>query len=136
MKNIITASIVFSFKGERLTPSVTIDLNKYMRPGGYMPALYPLIANENNIDLYSYEYEMMQTEPVKISHAEGLVADHVNNGELDIEGFERAWHDQQIRNHIQIIVDKHAIEDALQQYPVLENVFLDIYRAGQKYHKN
>ena len=55
MKNTITASIHFSFKGKNHTPSITIELDQYLVGGGTLPDLCMLTANENNHDLYSYE---------------------------------------------------------------------------------
>lgn len=52
MKNIVTASIHFSFKGERHTPSITIELDRYIKATGNLPDLCQMIARENNFDMY------------------------------------------------------------------------------------
>lgn len=106
-----------------------------MQSTSCMPALYPLIASENNIDLYSYEYEIMQAETVIISHADGLVANYVENGILDIEAFELAWKEQQIHTTIRHIVEQHKLAHVLQQYPEIETTLIEIYKSGAKHNK-
>ena len=134
MKNIITASVVFYFKGEKFTPSLTLELDTHMQAGGSVPDLYPLIANENNIDLYSYEYEMMQAEPVRITHAEGMVAEHITDGVLNSETFEIAWHEQQRYTTIRHIMEKNGLNHILEQYPDMEQTLVEIYKAGEERH--
>lgn len=135
MKNIITASVEFYFKGEKFTPSVSIDLDEYMQAGACVPDLYPLIAAANNIDLYSYEYEMMQAEPVEIRRSEGLVADYVTDGALDIGAFETAWRERKTVTTIRHIIAQHGLTQVLKQHPAIEQALLDVYKAGQENHQ-
>ena len=51
------------------------------------------IAKASNHELYSYEYEMMQAEDIVFSDAEGLVAEFIMDGILDIQSFEQALKD-------------------------------------------
>jgi len=132
MKNIVTASVEFYFKGVKFSPSLTIELDPYMQSSGRIPVLYPLIATENNIDHYSYEYEMMQAENIKFSQAEGLVADYVVNGVLDIEAFELAWNEHKILTTIQQIVERHGLTHVVQQYPDLEKTLIEAYKLGER----
>ncbi len=76
MSNQVTASILFCFKGTSYSPSLDLDLDRYMHTSGHIPNLYPLIARANNFDLYSYEYEMMQAEPIKFSNPQGMPGNH------------------------------------------------------------
>lgn len=132
MKNIVTASVEFYFKGVKFSPSLTIELDPYMQSSGRIPVLYPFIATENNIDHYSYEYEMMQAENIKFNQAEGLVADYVVNGVLDIEAFELAWNEQQILTTIQQIVERHGLTYAVQQHPDFEKTLIEAYKSGER----
>ena len=132
MKNIITASIEFYFKGEKYSPTLTLELDDYMQASGSMPDLYPLIAAGNNIDLYSYEYEIMQAEPIRVADAQGLVANFVANGALDTTAFELAWQEQLIRTTIRQIVTQHGHSHILEQYPEFEQTLIEIYRIAER----
>lgn len=136
MKNIITASIEFSFKGERFSPSITIELDEYLQSGKSLPNLYALIATANNIDHYSYEYEMMQAEPINIIQAEGMVADFVDNGSLNLDAFVTAWKQQKIIEDLQRIVEKNMGISELHLHPELKQTLLEIYRLAESRSTN
>ncbi len=132
MNNKITASILFSFKGQTHTPSIELDLDRQMLAGGRLPDLYPLIARANGYDMYSYEYEMMQAEEIQFSQAEGLVADFITDGRLDIEAFENAWNRQHILNKLQTIASRHLGIDDLEKHPDMQTALLEAYKMGAR----
>ncbi len=131
MSNRITASILFCFKGKTHSPSLDLDLDRYMHASGQIPDLYPLIARANNFDLYSYEYEMMQAEPIKFSEPEGMVTEHVRENELDFEAFEAAWHENKIIKQLQEISAGSMSINDLEQHPELMKALLQAYRLGK-----
>ncbi len=131
MNNRISASIIFCFKGESHSPSLDLDLDQYMHTSGKIPNLYPLIARANNFDLYSYEYEIMQAEPIKFSNPQGMVAEHVEENNLDIQAFESAWHEQQILRQLQEITANSMAVNNLEQHPELMEALLQAYRLGK-----
>jgi len=132
MKNIITASVHFSFKGENHSPSITIELDKYLVAGGNFPDLYPLIAKENNHDLYSYEYEMMQAEEIKFSDAQGLVADFITDGVLNLQAFQAAYSENLILNQLHDVAKEHMQIEDLEQQPELAQALLSAYHLGKQ----
>ncbi len=131
MKNIVTATIEFYFKGEKLSPSITIDLNEHLQISGSFPNLHALISSYNKIDHYSYEYEMMQSEIIKYSGAYGLVANYIVNGELDIENFVSAWQQKKIVNKLATIAEKYMAIKDLEQHPDLNNALMEAYNLGK-----
>jgi len=132
MKNTVTASIHFYFKGKEYTPRIVLDVDSHMQSKACLPNLFPLIAKENDIDLYSYEYEMMQAEEISFTDASGLISDFINNGQLDISGFEAAWHDQHILNCLEEISQRHMGVTSLQEQPDLERALREAYELGMK----
>jgi len=132
MKNIVTASIHFSFKGERHSPAITIELDKYLLSTGKIPNLYPLIAKENNFDMYSYEYEMMQAEPIMFSDAQGLIENHIVDGQLNSDAFEAAWHEHRALEKLLQIAEQHMGVNDFSQHPELKAALLEAYNSGKK----
>jgi len=132
MKSIVTVSIHFSFKGEKHSPSLTMELDDFILSKDDLTHFYPALAKANNFDLYSYEYEMMQAEPLVFTEAEGLVADHIENGSLDFETFKAALHNQNALHQLQGIAEAKLQIDDLQKHPALMEALLEAYRAGQK----
>lgn len=132
MSNHITASVEFYYKGEKITAAIELELDQHMQAGGQLPDLYPLLAQTLNLDMYSYEYEMMQAEEILFNDAKGLVAEHVNNGLFDSEAFASAWSESFIMKQLQQIAKKNLSIEDLQQQPALQNALLEAYNLGKK----
>ncbi len=132
MNNHITASIEFYFKGKNISSSVSLNLDQHMQSSGKLPALYQLLAREINLDLYSYEYEMMQAETIIFSQSKGLVTEYINDGLLDIEAFETAWVKNNMLKKLENIAQKNLSIDDLAQHPDLKNALLKAYQLGEQ----
>ncbi len=132
MGNCVTASVEFYFKGEKLSASIRLDLDCHMQTTGKSPDLYPLLTKAINLNLYSYEYEMMQAETIIFSHAKGLVAEHTNNGILEIEAFKTAWTENQLFKKLQVIARQYLPIDDIHQQPELKNALLEAYQLGKQ----
>jgi hypothetical protein len=133
MANKITANITFYFKGETFTPSLELDLDVLMQRYNGLPPLHETLAAENNIDSYSYQYEMLLGEDVQFSQAEGDAATFLNDGEFDQAAYEHFWFQKNIVNHLQkIIHTKLEIED-IEQHPKLIQAMLAAFQYGRDY---
>ena len=132
MNNHITASVEFYFKGQKFSASIELDLDQYMQTTGQLPALYPLLARSIKLDLYSYEYEMMQAETIMFSQATGLATEHINEGIFDFESFRAAWTEAQTLEKLQEIVQRNLSIDDIQQQPELKKTLLEAYQLGKE----
>lgn len=132
MKNIVTISVEFSFKGKTLSPSLTMDLDVLLQQTGHLPSFYQLLASENGFDLYSYEYEMMQAEPLQFSNAQGRVSDFITTGELDIPAFETAWHEDQIQAELLSIAQKNLGIADFSKNPELKQALFESFQLGHR----
>lgn len=131
MSNLVKASVIFCYKGETLSPSITIELDEYLQASSTLPDLYPVIAKANNHDLYSYEFEMMQAQSIVFSEASGMVAEFITDGRLDIDAFVKAWTDQQCMDALaKVAVDVLSIDD-LEKNPELKQALLEAYNLGK-----
>lgn len=133
MKNSFVASVEFYFKGEPYTPSVRLDLDQLMETTGGLPSLYTLIARENGIDLYSYQYEVMETEEIRFREVEGFVAEFIHNGELDTQGFVDKWHEVKLQEDLAAIAQRCMDVEELAQHPQLQRALQEAYELGQRH---
>lgn len=131
MKNIVTATIEFSFKGETFSPSLTIELDQQLKGDFSLDNLYTLIAIENNIGLYSYEYEMMQSEEITFQHVEGFVGKYISEGTLDMQAFQIAWHENLTLLKLLGIAEQHMNITEFEQHTELKQALLAAYQLGQ-----
>jgi DNA-binding transcriptional regulator YhcF (GntR family) len=115
MSNHITASVEFYYKGEKLTATIELDLDQHMQAAGQLPNLYPILAKALNLDLYSYEYEMMQSEDIVFNNAKGLAVEHLSEGLFDFESFDAAWTENTLLEKLQEIAQRHLSIDDLHQ---------------------
>lgn len=132
MKNSIVISAEFFFKGQKLSPSVEIDLDEHVRAKRSIESLYPILAKSNDIDLYSYEYEMLQAEDLAFSEARGLAASFLNEGIFDIDAFELALHDEKVITAVSEIARTILSVDDLDSQPVLKTALIEAYKLGQR----
>lgn len=129
MNNHLTASVKFYFKGQIFSASIELDLDQHM---DRIHDLYPLLAKSINLDLYSYEYEMMQAEIITYSSPHPLVDEHIVEGVLDFVAFEASWHESRQLEICQKIADKYLSINCLQKHPEVNNALLEAYRLGAK----
>lgn len=132
MNNHVTASVEFYFKSIKYSASIELDLDQHMKSAGKVPELFPMLARAIELDFYSYEYEMMQAEPIVFSKAEGIVADHITDGALDIPAFEEAWTEAYILEKLDEIALQYLDLDEISQHPKLKKALLEAYQLGYK----
>ena len=132
MENRITANMVFYFKGEKLELSTTIVLDTHMEQGRSLHPLYNLLAHSNNIDVYSYEYEIMQQEEVFFTQAEGLAKEFLDNGIFNFEGFAQKWSEEKIMRELKFIVKHNMDIDDIDTVPGLKQTLLNAYYLSRK----
>ena len=131
MKNRITISIPFSFKGENFHPSCTLDLDKQMQTFGSIPCLFTFVANECGISVYSYEHDVMMMGEMVFDNAEGFAVDFIHGNQFDSEGFMDRWIKQRLNEQLQKISQQRMNIDDLEAHPELKASLLDAYEAGK-----
>lgn len=131
MKNQIVASVEFYFKGERHAPSLKLDLDELMRREGGLHNLHHTIAVANNIDTYSYEYEMMMADNIHFEQPEGMAVEFLHGGQFDIEGFTAKWRERQILEAVRPIAERCVGVSDLDSKPKLKAALIEAYRAGK-----
>jgi len=132
MNNTITASISFDFKGQSYNPSATLDLDQLMEQHGSLPELYSLLATVNQIDSYSYEYEMMVSETVQFSNAQGWVTQFCKETHFDQLAFEQHWHEKQAFNLLAPAIKEQLGIDDIEQHPAIKSVLVSAYQLGKQ----
>ncbi len=131
MKNTVIVSVEFSFKGQHLQPTLTIDLDPSLQQNGSLPDFYLQLANNNDIGLYSYEYEMLQAESLHFEAVEGFVADYIHDGALDIGAFVARWETEQLVEKLQQVAERHMGVSDLDANEPLKAALIAAYRLGE-----
>jgi hypothetical protein len=136
MSNRITLHVEFYFKGEAISPKVTLDLDSVMSTYGQLPNLHDMLAKSSDIDSYSYEYEMLIAEPVIFSDPSGSAINYFNEGQFDVSQFEQDWkQNQRLKQLAPLLKECLNIED-IEQHPSLKKVLIAACELGQSNQLN
>ncbi len=129
MKNSLTYTIPFSFRGEIFKPTCIIDLDQQVKLGA-LPCLYRHLANENQIDVYSHEYDVMMMGEIVFESAEGVAKDFISENRFDFEGFSRAWENNKHDDAFQAIVAEHMSIEGIGAIDGLKESLHAAYQLG------
>jgi hypothetical protein len=132
MKNSIEAHIEFSFKGETYSLTANIDLDQLMERNHSFPSFHAILARENNIDTYSYLYEVMLETEIRFDHAQGFAADFLNDGHFNQESFIAAWQEDGALALLQPIAKRELGIEDLEQHQGLKNALVQAYNLGKR----
>lgn len=130
MKNTITVSVQFDFKGESYKPTATIDLDQLMAQYGELPDFHQWLGTVSGIDPYSYQFEVLESCELEFSEPGGIAAAFLQDGRFDARGFQRQWHEQRQLRHLQEIARRHLKVEDLEQQPQLKAALLEAYQLG------
>ena len=134
MPNTITVTIPFSFKGIEHKPSLVVDLDGYVLNHENFDMVYHLVATENNIDRYSYEFEVMESIPCTFSNPTGDAVNFLNENTFDLVGFKKRIEEKKILSVIQEIAHNvlniDNIEDDANE--AIKRALFQAYQVGTK----
>jgi len=83
--NVVTACVEFDYQGQHYELKNAVDIDHVIYHDDFFNSIYLSIARANNIDMYSYQLEVMLDQTIVFSNEKGCVAGCVNNGEIDLE---------------------------------------------------
>jgi hypothetical protein len=130
MKSYITVQITFSYQGATYNPLVNIELDRFLEKSEEIPKFHQIVAKENNIDSYSYEYEVMQMGQIKYLEATGLAKEFCSEDDFDIAGFTLRWKQLNIERKLATIAFEHMNVVDLDSREPLKQALLQAYQLG------
>lgn len=133
MNNSIEISAQFDFKGETFRPTATLDLDRLMQQRGDEEVdFHHLLAMENGIDFYSYQYDVLESTMLEFANPTGFAGECLADGIFDFAAFRLRWQEQRELEVLQEIASRHMGVDDLQVQPSLQAALLEAYRLGRK----
>ena len=132
MNNNIIATIPFDFKGEHYTPSAKIDLDDFVENDKELSNIFSSIAAQNQIGLYSYEYEVLLSSEIIFSQPEGSAKQFYTDAKFDLDRFRDEYHENKMLHAIEEIAREYLQVDELEQNPALKRALLKAYRYGRE----
>lgn len=136
MKNTIKVTIPFSFKGVEHTPSSVVDLDVFSQGEQTIDNVFQLVANENKVDNYSYEYEILESATVFFSEATGIASEFMSENNFDLNGFKQKYKSSHVLKVLQNIANQTLNINDLNENKAFKSALEQAYRAGQESVQN
>ena len=92
--------------------------------------VYQLVANENKVDNFSYEYEVLESSPMQFSDPTGIAGDFLQGNHFDLEGFKKKTAQGDVEKTLQNIAKDFLNIDDLESNQDIKQALLQAYQAG------
>lgn len=127
-QNTIRARLEFSFKGEDIALESIIDLDGCDDEAG--PNFHQWLARAGNIDPYSYQYEVLESEEIAFDQPTGLAVACCADGRFDWPVFVGLRQDARDLEVVRAVARQTLGIDDLDADARLKSALLAAYRAG------
>lgn len=130
-KNTVTATIPFSFKGQEYNPSSIIDLDSFTKQNENFDFLFHQVASKNNIDRFSYEYEVLESSPILFSKPTGIATKFLKDNYFDLTGFIKNRSELEVQEILKNIASEQLNIESLEENGATHSALLKAYQAGR-----
>jgi hypothetical protein len=111
-------------------PSSIIDLDAYILGDQGIESVFHIVASQNNIGNYSYEYEVLESSLKLFSEPTGIAHEFIYEEGFDLDGFKVKQNEQSIIEKLQSIATQVLNIDDLADNEDIQNALLQAYQAG------
>lgn len=130
--NTLRARLEFSFKGEDIVLGTVIDLDQCLADSDDPPNFHQELARAGNIDTYSYQYEVLESEEIAFDQPTGLAEACCSNGGFDWPAFVELSREARNLVVVRAVARQTLGIDNLDTEGRLKAALLAAYRAGQQ----
>lgn len=128
IRNSIRARLTFSFKGEDIALESIIDLDRCDDEA--TPNFHQWLARAGNIDPYSYQYEVLESEEIAFDQPTGLAMGCCAEGGFDWLAFVSLRKEERDLEVVRDVARQTLGSDDLDADARLKAALLAAYRAG------
>ena len=134
MKHSLHASLSFDYQGKSHTLLSVINIENIVSHEDFYQSVYLQLAQEHDIDLYSYQLEVMMDQAIQFSNAQGCAEGCIDDQSLNLELL-RQRHEQVLRlEKIEIIAEKHLNSSEMTQG--VKQALIEAYQLGKASNQN
>lgn len=92
-------------------------------------SIYLKLAQDNGIDVYSYQFEVMLDQDIYFSQAQGCARGCLKNGELNIDKLRQNFQQMSSEQVVQSIVNKYLSSD--ESTDRVKKAMLEAFQLGR-----
>ncbi len=130
MNSSLEIHVEFSFKGEDHVFSEVLDLDEILQKSVISPSFHAIIAKNNDIDVHSYLFEVLEQAELVYVKATDLASGFLKEGYFDLEGFSEKWRESRTIDLLRPIALRELGIDP-DSDPGLRAAMLEAYRLGK-----
>jgi hypothetical protein len=127
--NSIDVSVDFSFQGTHYTPVITIDLDLFVQQKE-PTSFHRLIANQHQIDCYSYLYEVLESSSIIYCNPQGMAIEYLKNNHFDLDGYTQYARESKVADVLLDIAQQAMGITDFDNHQALKNALLQAYKLG------
>ncbi|RUA06242.1 MAG: hypothetical protein DSY43_02455 [Gammaproteobacteria bacterium] len=124
--NTITANISFDYQGQHYSLKSTLDIDHIIHHDNFYQSVYLSVAKSNNIDLHSYQLEVMMDQSIVFTNEKGCVQGCVTDGILDLKLLREAHQKVECLPAIEPLIKKFEVDNDI------HSALVEAYLLGKK----
>jgi len=125
----LLASLSFDYQGRRCDLQSLVNIAEVISHQDFFQSVYLQLAQDNGIDVYSYQFEIMMDQNIVFSQARGCAQECLREGELNINKLRRNFEQASSEQIIQSIAEKYFRSEELSDH--LKRALVEAFQLGR-----
>ena len=133
-KHSLLASLSFDFQGKHYALQSVIDIEKNIFHKDFYQSIYLQIAQENDIDLYSYQLEVMMDQTIDFSNAKGCAKGCIDNSGVNLDQLRQHYDNVVCSEHLEVVATNYLGSSEVTQN--VKKALIEAYKLGRLSSQN
>lgn len=134
MKHSLHASLSFDYQGNTHTLLSVINIENIISHEDFYQPIYVQLAQEHDIDLYSYQLEIMMDQAIQFSNAQGCAEGCIDDQSLNLELLRQHYEQMLCLEKIEDVATKHLNSSEMTEG--VKKALIEAYQLGKASNQN
>ncbi|MGE4594718.1 MAG: hypothetical protein AAEF23_04265 [Gammaproteobacteria bacterium] len=130
----LLASLSFDYQGKSHTLQSVINIENIISHEDFYQSIYLQLAQEHDIDLYSYQLEIMMDQTIQFSQAKGCAEGCIDNQSLDLVLLRQRYEQVFCLEQIEVVTAKHLNSSEMTEG--VKKALIEAYQLGRASSQN
>ena len=130
----LLASLSFDYQGKSYELQSVINIENIISHEDFYQSVYLQLAQEHDIDLYSYQLEIMMDQTIQFSQAKGCTEGCIDNQTLNLVLLRQHYEQVLCVERVGIVAEKHL--DSSELTEGVKKALIEAYQLGKAANQN
>ena len=130
----LLAYLSFDYQGKSYALQSVINVESIIFHEDFYQSIYLQLAQDHDIDLYSYQLEVMMDQAIRFSNARGCAEGCIGNQSLDLELLRQHYEQVLCLEKIEVVAEKHL--DSGEMTEGVRKALIEAYQLGRASNQN